>query len=450
MKQKNRRGEIVVEATVIVTLVVLFITTMLYITMILYQQTLLSAMANQTASNLAQMYGNNMKDTFTGYVDSGQVYQPINYSNLKTDAYMDIMKQKANTFALYRLKSSSILNTGEPVVEVEVVKKPNELLKNQIIVSVQEQYEVPFLTMFGADGTIVFTATGRADCVDILEYINGVEAIGDPENSTVTSLPDSDTCLVTFVSSRDNGSVHAVVPVLRGKTINSSKRYSHSTMPSAPKYKDYEFYRWVTEGRNVFTANTAINNNVTVYGTWRCKITFDACGGSVNPRTKKVEVGNTTSLPRPSRNGYQFKGWYTQKNGGGTRYYSSTSVIDDNLTLYAHWKCLHNWAWKSRLINSCTERKDLYECTQCKEQKTQSAISQHDNSGRCNIKHNENWQDFHCTQGHTDYRGHYHVTCVKCYEVAKELKSVTSHGNVYTYWYWCGQHGAGSPKTPTH
>ena len=449
MKQRNQKGEIVVEASVIVTLVVFFITTMLYITMVLYQQTLLSAMANQTASNLAQMYGNNMKDTFTGYVDSEQIYQPITYSNLKTDAYMDIMEQKASTFALYRLKSSSILGTGEPIVDVEVVKKKNELLKSQIVVSVQEQFEVPFLSMFGADGVITFSATGRADCVDILEYLNGVEAVGDPENSSITSLPDSDTCLVTFVTSKDNGSVHAIVPVLRGKTINSSKRYSHSAMPSTPRYKDYEFDRWVTDAGNAFSANTAVNNNVMVYGRWKCTVTFDACGGSVNPQSKKVLVGSGTNLPTPTRGGYQFDGWFTQKDGG-TRYYSNTSMIDDNITLYAHWTCLHNWAWKSRLINSCTERTDLYECTQCKAQYTQSAISQHNNNGRCNVKHDEGWPYFNCTKGHEDYRGHYHVTCVNCNEVAKELKAVTAHGKVYEYWYWCGEHGRGSKETPTH
>ena len=128
MKNKKENGEVVVEASIVVTLVLIVITIMLYVGMILYQQTLVSVMANQTASNIAQVYGNNLKDPFTGYVDSDRVYQSITYSNMKTDAYMDVIEQKANVFAKYRLKSSRILATGNTSVEIDIVKKPNELL----------------------------------------------------------------------------------------------------------------------------------------------------------------------------------------------------------------------------------------------------------------------------------------------------------------------------------
>ena len=86
--------------------------------MILYQQSLVSIMANQTASNIAQVYSNSFKDPFTGYVDSDSVYQSITYSSMKTDAYVDVMEQKADTLAYYRLKSSRILTNGNPSVEV--------------------------------------------------------------------------------------------------------------------------------------------------------------------------------------------------------------------------------------------------------------------------------------------------------------------------------------------
>ena len=163
MKNKNQSGEVVVEASIIVTLVLIVITIMLYVGMILYQQTLVSVMANQTASNIAQVYGNNLKDPFSGYVDPDRVYQSITYSNMKTDAYMTVVERKANIFAQYRLKSSRILVNGNTAVEVEVVRKPHELLKSQIVVTIRDRYDVPLVGMFGTSGLVEFASSGRAD-----------------------------------------------------------------------------------------------------------------------------------------------------------------------------------------------------------------------------------------------------------------------------------------------
>ena len=192
MKNKRENGEVVVEESLVVTLVVVFVTSMLYIGMILYQKTLVSIMANQTAANIAQVYANNLKDPFTGYIDADKVYQSITYSNMKDDAYIDVLEQKATVFAKYRLKSGRILAIGITDVDVQIVKKPHEILKSQIVVTIHDQYDMPLVGMFGTNGLVDFTASGRADCVDILEYINGVEAVGDPEHSNVTFLPDSD------------------------------------------------------------------------------------------------------------------------------------------------------------------------------------------------------------------------------------------------------------------
>lgn len=368
MRRRNEKGEVVVEATIIVTLVVMLITLMLYVGMILYQKTLISVMANQTASNIAQVYSNNLKDPFTGYVDPDKVYQSITYSNLKTDAYMDVLNQKANVLGQYRLKSSRILTTGATTVDVEIVKKPNELLKSQIVVTIHDKYDIPLVNMFGINsGLVEFSATGRADCVDVLEYINGVEAIGDPDSSPIPSLPDSDTCLVTFVVDKYTGGFHAAVPVLRGKSILSSNHFSHCEMPENPQYGDLKFNGWVLEDGTPFNASRLIEEDITVYGAWLCQITFSPEGGKVDPKSKKVEYKKPTDLPTPTRNGYAFEGWYTQKNGGGEQYYSNVTEITGNITLYAKWKCLHV-KYNTKLLREghCKQRSLWeYKCQTC-------------------------------------------------------------------------------------
>jgi uncharacterized repeat protein (TIGR02543 family) len=66
-------------------------------------------------------------------------------------------------------------------------------------------------------------------------------------------------------------------------------------------------------------------------------ITFDAQGGSVSPLLMKVEDGQTAgTLPAPTRSNNTFGGWYTQTNGAGSQFLSSTKVTK-NITVYAKW-----------------------------------------------------------------------------------------------------------------
>ena len=68
------------------------------------------------------------------------------------------------------------------------------------------------------------------------------------------------------------------------------------------------------------------------------EITFNANGGSVNPSTTTLTVGEAYgTLPTPTRAGYAFDGWYTAETNGDL--IKSTTIVEDaeNHTLYAHW-----------------------------------------------------------------------------------------------------------------
>lgn len=367
MKSKKESGEVVIEASIVVTLVVIVISIMLYVGMVLYQQTAIAVVANRTATNISQVYSNALRDPFTGYLDSDNAYQSITYSNMKTDAYLDSLKQKGSTFVSYRLKKSQIIPEIDRNVEIEIINKPNEILKKQIVVTITDSYDVPLVGLFNVDGKVSFTASGRADCVDYLEYIFGVEAIANPEDSPIPSLPDSDTCIVTFVKDKYSGGFHAAIPVLRGKTILTSNKHSHSTMPQNPSFSDRKFIGWVTEDGRNFSASVQVNKNITVYGLWRCTITFNPMGGTVNPKTKTVEYMKTTTLPTPERAGYAFEGWYSQKNGGGIKYTSRVTEINGDVTLYAKWRCIHaQFTHKMLDAGNCSTKSTwLHECKTC-------------------------------------------------------------------------------------
>lgn len=68
------------------------------------------------------------------------------------------------------------------------------------------------------------------------------------------------------------------------------------------------------------------------------KVTFDANGGSVTKNNKVVKYGQPYGeLPTPTRTGYDFAGWYTEKDGE-TEIEEKTKVTSlINHTLYAKW-----------------------------------------------------------------------------------------------------------------
>ncbi|MBO4415194.1 MAG: InlB B-repeat-containing protein [Lachnospiraceae bacterium] len=67
-------------------------------------------------------------------------------------------------------------------------------------------------------------------------------------------------------------------------------------------------------------------------------VKFDANGGSVKTKSKKLSNGAFYGvLPIPSRSGYEFDGWYTEKEGGKKITAYRIVSLTGNTTLYAHW-----------------------------------------------------------------------------------------------------------------
>ena len=67
-------------------------------------------------------------------------------------------------------------------------------------------------------------------------------------------------------------------------------------------------------------------------------ISFNAGGGSVDPASKTVTYYSTYgTLPTPTRTGYTFTGWYTEKDGGSKVESDTTVSVSSGDTLYAHW-----------------------------------------------------------------------------------------------------------------
>ena len=84
-------------------------------------------------------------------------------------------------------------------------------------------------------------------------------------------------------------------------------------------------------------------------------VTFDANGGYVAPsvanalkgHVKGYGIGNFPSVSRP---GYEFKGWFTDAEGG--EQVTAVTIVEGNLTLYAHWEKLPVYLWCYAMVES--------------------------------------------------------------------------------------------------
>ncbi|MBQ9267506.1 MAG: InlB B-repeat-containing protein [Clostridia bacterium] len=98
-----------------------------------------------------------------------------------------------------------------------------------------------------------------------------------------------------------------------------------------------------TDGQTMNIASGAANQVIDLYAQWRAAtyiVTFNPGNkGSVSPTAKNVTYGGVYGdLPTPSKDGYEFKGWYTAEEGGSKVTEETKVSILSAQTLYAQWE----------------------------------------------------------------------------------------------------------------
>lgn len=123
------------------------------------------------------------------------------------------------------------------------------------------------------------------------------------------------------------------------KTVTYDSTYG--TLPT-PTRTGYSFVGWYTSSDSgtkvTASSHVSITATQTLYAQWSANwypVTFDANGGNGGTFIN-VAYGNAIGeLPEPSRDGYNFLGWYTEAVGGVQ--ITSDTLIYQDVTYYAHW-----------------------------------------------------------------------------------------------------------------
>ena len=168
-------------------------------------------------------------------------------------------------------------------------------------------------------------------------------------SSTTVSLTSNQTLYAHWMQ---NVSAYTITFNANGgscSTASKSVTYgsTYGTLPT-PTRTGYSFVGWYTSasGGNQVTSSTTVSltSNQTLYAHWMQNaptytITFNANGGSCSTMSKTVTYGSTYgTLPTPTRTGYSFVAWYTSASSGSQVTSSTTVNINNNQTLYAHWR----------------------------------------------------------------------------------------------------------------
>jgi len=131
--------------------------------------------------------------------------------------------------------------------------------------------------------------------------------------------------------------------VLTGNTNQTVSSGSTVTQPSNPTRNEYDFTGWYTDidCTNKYDFENQITSSFTLYAGWEIKnytVSFNANGGTLTSNTiQTVSSGSKVTEPsNPTRNEYNFIGWYTDRNC--TNKYDFTNQVTSNFTLYAGWK----------------------------------------------------------------------------------------------------------------
>ena len=163
-------------------------------------------------------------------------------------------------------------------------------------------------------------SSGNA-AVSVTSTASGKWIVTIPANYKVLCYDAADSMIdCDYRKPRENA--NTITCTQKATLSNGSTRYYYVTSDNRGLWFDFTSSMTAVEDTNQSTYT----------------VTFDANGGNTPQSFKVVTSGQIYgNLPTPSRNGYTFEGWYTEKSGGLLITPITTVNLKGNQTLYAHW-----------------------------------------------------------------------------------------------------------------
>ena len=184
-----------------------------------------------------------------------------------------------------------------------------------------------------ADGVLNAYSTAAGKEI-IVKAIHTEGIVTCSRTKTISVLESQSTVTISFNS--DGGSSCGSQQYTVGGT--------YGTLPS-PTKSGYTFAGWYSNSSlttRVYASTTVSASVTTLYAKWEevqpqtVTVSFNSNGGS-SCSSREYTIGSTYgTLPTPTKNTYNFEGWYSNSSFA-TRITTSSNVSSDITTLYAKW-----------------------------------------------------------------------------------------------------------------
>lgn len=179
---KEKSGNLIIEASFVLTITVVMIAVLINMGFMLYEKTLIEVTANETATEIANVYSSLCRDPEIGYVNDSNFYKTNLYryvTNYFTSSQDDKAIKKGKWFALYKIRKGNLIKDEPKDIDVKIERRPGSLLMNQVVVTITSEYEIPLTKIWGGKNKMTFTATAKANCIDLLDYFGTVSMVED-------------------------------------------------------------------------------------------------------------------------------------------------------------------------------------------------------------------------------------------------------------------------------
>ena len=158
-------------------------------------------------------------------------------------------------------------------------------------------------------------------------------------------MPSRDVCLTAvWESDPISGKEVSVTFIVDNEIYGISSTHIHTALNGAmqadPVKEGFDFIGWYTKEGEVFTANTIVNNDMTVYAKFELNEDYVLVTYIIDNEVYMTLACKKTKIIEPSISAgmdKELNGWYTDKELQNKFDFNSV-INEDSLTLYAEWK----------------------------------------------------------------------------------------------------------------
>ena len=158
-------------------------------------------------------------------------------------------------------------------------------------------------------------------------------------------MPSRDVCLTAvWESDPISGKEVSVTFIVDNEIYGISSTHIHTALNGAmqpdPIKEGFDFIGWYTKEGEVFTANTIVNNDMTVYAKFELNEDYVLVTYIIDNEVYMTLACKKTKIIEPNISagmGKELNGWYTDKELKNKFDFNSV-INEDSLTLYAEWK----------------------------------------------------------------------------------------------------------------